>query len=89
MQAFQSFEVFSKPFYFQNAVKQINLEEAEIAESDMDQKSFAFKIKPKDSSRTYYICAEDETSQNYWMQAICFAKAAGKNGDASQACSIQ
>ena len=69
--------------------KKIRLESAEIAESNIDQKTNAFRIKPKDSKRTFYLYAEDETSQNNWMQAICFAKASGKIGDSSQACVLQ
>lgn len=33
--------------------------------------------------------ADSENTQHEWMQAICFAKAAGRDGDNSQACVIQ
>jgi hypothetical protein len=33
--------------------------------------------------------AENEDSQQAWMQAICFAKAAGTRKDQSEACVIQ
>ena len=68
--------------------KKIPLTNSEISESSIDKKSFAFSIKPKDNGRTYYIQADSELTQNNWMQAICFAKAAGQQGDNSQACSV-
>lgn len=70
-------------------MKRIPLESAEIAESSMDQKSNAFRLKPKGSKRTFYLQAEDESSQHNWMQAICFAKVSGSMGQDSQACAIQ
>lgn len=73
----------------QTAVKNIPLSNAEISETDVDKKDHAFRIKPKDNGRTFYIQAENENVQNDWMQAICFAKAAGHHGDNSQACTIQ
>lgn len=33
--------------------------------------------------------ADSENTQHEWMQAICFAKAAGGDGDHSQACVLQ
>lgn len=75
---------------FQNATKKIPLESAEIAESNIDNKLNAFRIRVKDGKRTYYMYANDTVTQSNWMQAICFAKAAGYRGEsASQACSIQ
>ncbi|KAJ8309256.1 hypothetical protein KUTeg_014130 [Tegillarca granosa] len=47
------------------------------------------RIKAKDGGRSFYIHADNENLQNDWMQAICFAKAAGRAGDNSQACVIQ
>ena len=73
---------------FQCTKKKIPLTNSEISESSIDKKSFAFTIKPKDNGRTYYIQADSELAQNNWMQAICFAKAAGQAGDHSQACSV-
>ncbi|XP_034323164.1 interactor protein for cytohesin exchange factors 1-like [Crassostrea angulata] len=73
----------------ETAVKNIPLSNAEISETDVDKKDHAFRIKPKDNGRTFYIQAENENVQNDWMQAICFAKAAGHHGDNSQACTIQ
>ena len=78
-----------KLFSFQNPTKKIALDSAEISESNIDNKDNAFRIKPKEGKRIYYLHAEDEASQNNWMQAICFAKATGKSGDASQACVLQ
>lgn len=74
---------------FQDAEKKIPLTNAEISESTVDKKLHAFSIKSKENGRTYYIQAETNGSQNDWMQAICFAKAAGQRGDNSQACVIQ
>ena len=62
---------------------------AQIAEATVDKKRFAFKVKPKDSKRVYFMHAENEDSQQEWMQAICFAKAAGARKDQSEACVIQ
>ncbi|KAK3092756.1 hypothetical protein FSP39_006915 [Pinctada imbricata] len=73
----------------ENTDKSIPLSNAEISETQMDKKDHAFRVKPKDSGRTYYMQAENEHSQNDWMQAICFAKAAGRRGDDSSACVIQ
>lgn len=73
----------------QGTPKRIPLSNAEISESSIDRKQFAFRIKCKENGRTYYIHAEDELSQNCWMQAICFAKAAGQDGSTSAACVIQ
>jgi hypothetical protein len=70
-------------------VKKIPLESAEIAESSVDQKSNTFRLKPKGSKRTFYLQAEDETSQHNWMQAICFAKVSGGSDHDSQACVLQ
>ena len=76
-------------FMFQCLKKKIPLIYSEISETSVDKKSFAFSIKPKDSGRTYYLQAENESTQNDWMQAICFAKAAGQlHGDNSQACAV-
>ncbi|ESO86813.1 hypothetical protein LOTGIDRAFT_235216 [Lottia gigantea] len=69
--------------------KKIPLTNADISETSVDKKQYAFRIKSKEGGRTYYIQAENESIQNDWMQAICFAKAAGMNGSASQACVIQ
>lgn len=74
---------------FQGTAKRIPLSNAEISESSIDKKQYAFRIKSKENGRTYYIHAENELSQNCWMQAICFAKAAGNDGSASAACVIQ
>lgn len=73
----------------ENLHKKISLESAEISESNIDNKNNAFRLKPKDAKRVYYLHAEDESIQNNWMQAICFAKATGNSGDASQACVLQ
>ncbi|XP_052770153.1 PH domain-containing protein DDB_G0274775-like [Mya arenaria] len=69
--------------------KQIPLTNSEISESIIDKKQHAFCIKSKENGRSYYIQADNENLQNEWMQAICFAKAAGQRGDNSQACVIQ
>lgn len=73
----------------EDADKNIPLTNAEIANSSVDRKSYAFSIKSKENGRTYYMHAETEASQNDWMQAVCFAKAAGQKGDNSQACILQ
>lgn len=73
----------------EDAEKKIPLTNAEISESNVDKKPHAFSIKSKENGRTYYIQADTNSSQNDWMQAICFAKAAGQRGDNSQACVIQ
>ncbi|XP_076442461.1 PH domain-containing protein DDB_G0274775-like [Babylonia areolata] len=69
--------------------KRIPLSNADISESSVDKKQYAFRIRSKENGRTHYIQADDEISQNCWMQAICFAKAAGNDGSASSACVIQ
>ncbi|XP_033735199.1 PH domain-containing protein DDB_G0274775-like [Pecten maximus] len=69
--------------------KKIPLTNSEISETNLDKKNFAFRIKSKDIKRTFYIHADNENTQNEWMQAICFAKAAGRHGDMSQACVLQ
>lgn len=76
-------------FAFQDMGKSIPLTNSEISESTIDKKQHAFSIKAKENGRTYYIQADTNTEQNEWMQAICFAKAAGQKGDNSQACVIQ
>lgn len=73
----------------EDAEKKISLRNAEISESTVDKKPHAFSIKSKENGRTYYMQAESNSSQNNWMQAICFAKAAGQKGDNSQACVLQ
>jgi len=73
----------------QGADKSIPLTNSEISESTIDKKQHAFSIKSKENGRTYYIQANTDSEQNDWMQAICFAKAAGQKGDNSQACVIQ
>lgn len=74
----------------QDARKKIPLEAAEIAESNIDNKENAFRIRIKEGKRTYYVYATDTITQSNWMQAICFAKAAQCGGEtASQACLIQ
>ena len=70
-------------------MKEIPLTNAEISETTIDKKQFAFSIKCKEKGRTYYIQADTESAQNNWMQAICFAKAAGQQGENSAACVIQ
>lgn len=76
-------------FWLQNTTKRIPLESAEIAEAAIDKRDNTFRIKPKDSRRIFYLCAEDESSQHDWMQAICFAKATGRSGGQSEACVVQ
>ncbi len=79
-----------KPFshhIFQATPKTIPLAGAEITETDIDTKTFAFGIKPKDSKRTFYLHAENEEEQQKWMHAICMAKL-NKSGEAG-ACSVQ
>ncbi|XP_005089147.1 PH domain-containing protein DDB_G0274775 [Aplysia californica] len=70
-------------------LKKITLTDADISETRVDKKQYAFRIRSKQNGRTYYIHAENELTQNSWMQAICFAKAAGSHGSASQACVVQ
>ena len=60
-----------------------------MSESNIDHKQYAFHIKAQNSKRVYYLQAEDENTQHNWMQAICFAKAAGRTGGQSEACVIQ
>ncbi|XP_025106050.1 pleckstrin homology domain-containing family H member 2-like [Pomacea canaliculata] len=69
--------------------KKIPLSNADITETSIDKKQFAFCIKSKENGRTYYIHADSELSQNCWMQAICFAKVAGRDGSSSAACVVQ
>ncbi|XP_067681714.1 interactor protein for cytohesin exchange factors 1-like [Haliotis asinina] len=69
--------------------KKIPLTNADLSEANVDKKQYAFRIKSKENGRTYYMQAENESEQNDWMQAICFAKAAGSHGSNSQACVIQ
>ncbi|XP_022089078.1 uncharacterized protein LOC110978403 isoform X2 [Acanthaster planci] len=73
----------------QNLHKNIPLNGTEIAEADVDRKQFVFRLKPSESRRTYYLQAACQEELQEWMQAICFAKAASRQGGASQACSIQ
>ncbi|KAH3853904.1 PH domain-containing protein DDB_G0274775-like [Dreissena polymorpha] len=73
----------------EDACKQIPLTNSEISESMVDKKLHAFSIKSKENGRTFYIQADSDTSQNEWMQAICFAKAAGQTGENSAACVVQ
>ena len=73
----------------QTLTKCIALDGAEISETDIDKKRYAFRLKPKGSSRNFFVHAENENDQQEWMQAICFAKAASHHGDTSQACVIQ
>ncbi|KAK3600916.1 hypothetical protein CHS0354_013296 [Potamilus streckersoni] len=73
----------------EDKLKRIPLTNSEISETSIDRKSFAFSIKSKENGRTYFIHAENEMTQNDWMQAICFAKAAGQREDNSSACVIQ
>ena len=75
-------------FCFQSTPKRIPLLGAEIAEATVDNKQHAFRVRPPNSKRVFYLQATDESSQHEWMQAICFAKAAG-HGDKSEACVIQ
>lgn len=74
---------------YQEMPKVLQLEGCELSECDIDKKKFAFRIKPKSSSRSYYFHSETEQEQQDWMQAICFAKASGNMGDGSQACVVQ
>lgn len=74
---------------FQTATKQIALNDAEISESNIDKKEHTFRIKAKENNRNFYMQADSENTQHEWMQAICFAKAAGRDGENSQACVIQ
>ena len=74
---------------FQNTPKRIPLVGAEMSECNIDNKQFAFRIKPQNSKRVYYLHTLDEDSQHNWMQAICFAKAAGRTGGQSEACVLQ
>lgn len=83
------FSKFRFVFFSQHTPKKIPLGEADISETAVDKKKYAFRIKLRDKGRSYYLHAENESMQNDWMQAICFAKAAGRNGDNSQACVIQ
>jgi EH domain-containing protein 1 len=76
-------------FCFQTATKQIALNDAEISESNIDKKEHTFRIKAKENNRNFYMQADSENTQHEWMQAICFAKAAGRDGENSQACVIQ
>ena len=75
--------------FSQDTPKRISLEAAEITETNIDHKKNAFRIRTKETKRVHYLHAEDETTQNHWMQAIYFAKAASRTGDNSQACVIQ
>lgn len=88
MHKFSYFSMFSV-FFFQTATKQIALNDAEISESNIDKKEHTFRIKAKENNRNFYMQADSENTQHEWMQAICFAKAAGRDGENSQACVIQ
>ena len=74
---------------FQHTPKQISMIGAEIAQSNIDHKQNAFHIKAKNSKRVYYLHADTEECLHNWMQAICFAKAAGRTGGQSEACVVQ
>ncbi|XP_074660673.1 PH domain-containing protein DDB_G0274775-like [Tubulanus polymorphus] len=68
--------------------KHIDVTGAQVAESNIDKKKNAFRMKPQDKKRPYYFNAETEDSKKQWMQAICYA-AVVKDGSHSQACLIQ
>lgn len=74
---------------FQSSVKEIPLECAEIAESEIDKKLNVFSIKPKNSKRTYYIQANCDEHRTSWMEALCYAKLNGVNDGNSEACVLQ
>ena len=77
-------------YLLQQLGKSIPLVSAEIGECSVDNKDNVFRIKPSNSKRTFYLQAENETEQHNWMQAICFAKAAGRtDGGPSEACVLQ
>jgi len=70
----------------QHATKHIQLEAVDVTECRIDNKEFAFRLRPRDSKRTYYMNAPNETIKKNWMQSI---KSAGHGAEASQACVIQ
>ena len=81
--------IFKPSVHPQGSLKKITLTDADISETHVDKKQFAFRIKSKDNGRSYYIHADNQSTQTSWMQALFFAKAAGNNGSESQACVLQ
>ena len=73
----------------QGTLKVIPLVASEIAESNVDSKAYAFRLRARNARRTYYMYAENGHELHDWMQAICFAKAAGNTRDSSQTCTLQ
>ena len=75
--------------FFQESVKEIPLEGAEISECEIDKRDNVFSIKPKNSKRTYYIQANSDEHRTSWMEALCYAKVNGINDGNSEACVLQ
>lgn len=73
-------------FSCQHCSKRIRLEAAEVEECHIDNKQFAFRIRPDGSKRIHYLQAPSETCQSVWIQAI---RSAGHGSEASQACIVQ
>ena len=70
--------------------KSFALDSCEIATCELQSKSYTFYLKPKDSQRKYFLCAENETELQEWMQVVCLARSYGqKNTSGSEACVIQ
>ena len=73
-------------FVFQCANKSISLTGADVGICRVDNKQFAFHVRPKGTKRTYYICADNESSRTQWIDAI---GTVSHTKDASQACVVQ
>jgi hypothetical protein len=78
------------PWILQDTPKSFTLDSCEVATCEMKSKSYTFYLKPKDSQRKYFLCAENESELQEWLQVICLARSYGqKNSEGSEACVIQ
>ncbi|XP_028409674.1 PH domain-containing protein DDB_G0274775-like [Dendronephthya gigantea] len=70
--------------------KSFVLDSCEIATCEIKSKNFTFCLKPKDTQRKYFLCAETESELQEWMQVLYLARSLGqKNTPGSEACVIQ
>nr|CAB3261823.1 uncharacterized protein LOC100177385 [Phallusia mammillata] len=73
----------------QGPFKPIPLHGTVIEECNVKGMKYVFRLRPPKSNRDYLIQAPDQTEEQMWMQAICFAKVGASDTGNSSLCIVQ
>ena len=73
----------------QGPFKHIPLHGTSIEECNLKGMKYVFRLRPCKGNRDYLLQAADESEEQLWMQAICFAKVTATGQEPSSLCLLQ